>query len=56
MTKSIGKAKVIDAFSVLVFTGKICLQEFQSPENTGKAWSREVLSLVKEAQVRGYLK
>lgn len=56
MTKSIGKAKVIDAFSVLVVTGKICLQEFQSPENTGKARSREVLSLVKEAQVRGYLK
>lgn len=41
MTKNIGKAKAVDVFSALVFTEKICLQESQSPENTGKAWSKE---------------
>lgn len=55
MAKTIEKAKVIDTFSALVFTRKICHQESQSPENTGKVLSKEDLSLVEEAQVRGHL-
>lgn len=55
MRKNTGKAEVLEAFFALIFTGKICLQESQSPETTGKAWSKEDLSLVEEAQVRGHL-
>lgn len=55
MTKNMEKAKVLNAFFALVFTGKICHQEFQLPETPGKAWRKEGLPLVQEDQARKYL-
>lgn len=53
MTKIFEKAKVIDAFSALLFMGKVCLRESQSPEILGKPGARK--TLVEETQVRGHL-
>lgn len=55
MKKNMEKAKLLDAFLVLVFTGKICLHGSQPPETPGKAWSKEELPLVKEDQFKEHL-
>lgn len=46
----------LHAFTHLVFTDKICLQEFRVPETRGKVWIKKGLSLVQEEdQVRKHL-
>lgn len=55
MTKTMEKAKVLNAFFALVFTGKICPQESEFPETPGKAWRKESVPLVEEDQAREHL-
>ena len=52
MTKDVEKVKVLNVFFMLVFTGKICLQETQAPETSGKVRSEEHLPSLEEDQVR----
>ena len=47
--------KVLKSVILLVFTGKICLQEFQAPEASGKGWSKEELPLVEKDQAKEHL-
>lgn len=49
------KAEVSNAFFASAFASKICLQDFQVPETTGKGWSEEDVPLLEEDQVREYL-
>lgn len=39
----------------LVCIGKMCHQEFQVPETSGKVWSKEDLPLVEEDQIREHV-
>ena len=48
MTKDTENVEVLSAFIPLFFTGKICLQESQVPETSGKVWSKEDLPLMDE--------
>lgn len=52
VTKDVEKVKVLNVFFMLVFTGKVCLQETQDPETSGKVWSEEDLPSLEEDQVR----
>lgn len=56
VTKDVVQVKVLNDLFVLVFTGKICLQEMQAPETGGKGWSEEDSPLLEEDQVREHLK
>lgn len=50
------KSKTLNAFFALVFSGKICPEESQAPDTSGKAWSNEDFSSIREDQVRESLK
>lgn len=53
--KDIKRAEVLNGFFTLVFCGKTCLQESQTPETRGNVWTKEDLLLVEKDQVREYL-
>lgn len=55
MTKDKKKAKIFNALSALVLIGKICLQESQVSDTSGKVWTYQDLPLVEEDQVKEYL-
>lgn len=55
VTRDKKKSKIINVFSALVLTGKICLQESQASDNSGKVWTYDDLPLVEEDQVKEYL-
>ena len=55
VTKTMKKAEILGAFSALVFTGKICPQQCQVPETSGKNWSKDDFSSVEEDQIREHV-
>lgn len=40
MPKHMDSAKALNALFALVFIGKICLPESQTPETNGEVWSK----------------
>lgn len=51
MTKDAKKAELLSALFAFVFTGKTDLVESEVPEAREKAWSKEALPVMEEAQV-----
>lgn len=49
------KAELLDAFFTSVFVSMASLQECQVPDIRGKGWTREVVPLMEDHQVREYL-
>lgn len=47
VTKDTEKDEVSNTFFTSVFTDKICPEELQAPESSGKVWSNEVLPSVR---------
>lgn len=43
-------SEVFRAFSILIFTGKICLQETKVVKTSGKVWCKKNLPLMEEDQ------
>lgn len=56
VTNDMEDTKILTAFFTSVFTGKICLQESQASEASGKILSKEDLPWAEEDQVREHLK
>ncbi|XP_069642217.1 vesicular inhibitory amino acid transporter-like [Haliaeetus albicilla] len=56
VTQDTEKAEVMNACFASAFSSKINLQESQVPEMKRKGWSKEGVSLVKEDQVKEYLR
>lgn len=54
VTKDKKKARILNAFSALVLTGKICLQDSQASDISGKVCKYKDLPLVEEDQVKEY--
>jgi len=54
VTQDMEKAELMNAFFASVFTSMTGLQESQGPETNGKIWSKAVIPLVEEHQVREY--
>lgn len=48
--------ELLNSFSALVFTSKTDFQKSQVAETRGKNWTKKVLPLVEEHQVREYLR
>lgn len=55
MTQNMEKAEVLNAFFMLVFTGKTSLQESKVLENSREVWRKENLHFVRDDQIREYL-
>lgn len=56
MTNDMEDTKILTAFFASVFTGKICLQESQASEASGKILSKEDSPWAEEDQVREHSK
>lgn len=54
VTKDKKKARILNAFSTLVLTGKICLQDSQASDTSGKVCTYKDLLLMEEDQVKEY--
>lgn len=55
MTEDTEKAKVLNVFFTMVFTGKTGLQESHVPVTKGKVQSKETLLLLEKEKGREYL-
>ena len=55
VTKGMEKAKTLNIFFALVFTGETCVEESKAPETSGKVLSNEKLPSLKEDQDREHL-
>lgn len=52
VTKDMEQGEELNGFFVLVFTGKMCIEESEASRTSGEFWSNEDSSLTEDSQVR----
>lgn len=52
VTKDMEQGEELNGFFVLVFTGKMCIEEPEASQTSGEFWSNEDSSLTEDGQAR----